>query len=78
MGRNVKWNNLFLLGEDEIFFSRERERERIENFVDGLVNFNRVESESWLTNESNDWLFLTSVEFYKCIYASSIESDLSL
>ena len=28
MGRNVKWNNLFLLGEDEIFFERERERER--------------------------------------------------
>lgn len=27
MGRNVKWNNLFLLGEDEIFFERERERE---------------------------------------------------
>ena len=26
MGRNVKWNNLFLLGEDEIFFERERER----------------------------------------------------
>lgn len=54
MGRNVKWNNLFLLGEDEIFFERERERERIENFVDGLVNFNRAESESWLTSESND------------------------